>query len=105
MALEKHRLGVLVAIGLAALIAVSPIAMAQAPDTPATLTHGPMLGHVTSGGIRIWARTSRPAMLGIQYGLRFSDLDQRTKEISTDLATDMTGAIPKSFFSVLSRNR
>ena len=57
--------------------------VAQETGAPAAISHGPMLGHVTSDSIRIWARTMRPAKLAVHYGLRQDSLDQVSETIRT----------------------
>ncbi|MDC0976511.1 hypothetical protein OAR35_00305, partial [bacterium] len=32
-----------------------------------TITHGPMLGHVTSDSVRVWARTSEAGAFVVEY--------------------------------------
>jgi len=55
------------------------------------VTHGPMLGHVTSDSIRVWARTSRPAKVVVRYGVEKVKLDRVSEAAKTKLANDNTG--------------
>jgi len=68
------------------------LAAAQAPRTPpARLTHGPMLGHVTSNGISIWARTSTSGEFRVRYGVSPDRLDLVSAPVATTAARDNTG--------------
>jgi alkaline phosphatase D len=67
-------------------------AAAQPPRTPPVrLTHGPMLGHVTSNSISIWARTSTPGAFQVRYGTSPDKLDQVSAPVTTAAARDNTG--------------
>ncbi|MGH9722037.1 MAG: alkaline phosphatase D family protein, partial [Bryobacteraceae bacterium] len=67
-------------------------APAQAPRTPPIrISHGPMLGHVTSNSISIWARTSSPGAFQIRYGTSPDRLDQVSAPVMTTAVRDNTG--------------
>jgi alkaline phosphatase D len=67
-------------------------AAAQAPRTPPVrITHGPMLGHVTSSSISIWARTSTPGAFQVRYGTSPEKLDQVSAPATTTAVRDNTG--------------
>ena len=55
------------------------------------ISHGPMLGHVTSDSIWIWARTSSPGQFQIRYGAAPSRLDQVSALVTTTADRDNTG--------------
>ncbi len=69
--------------------------MALAGDVPAgsaqSITHGPILGRVSSDGIGIWARTGRPGRFRVRYGLRANVLGSVSEAVPTTLARDNTG--------------
>ena len=55
------------------------------------LTHGPILGRVSSDGIGIWARSARTGRFAVRYGLGRESMDQLSLPVSTKLAHDNTG--------------
>ena len=55
------------------------------------ITHGPMLGHVGTRDISIWARTSRPGEFRVRYGLAADKLDRLSEPARTSLGHDQTG--------------
>ena len=80
-----HRL-ILVASSLLCLVVL-------AERDPIRLTHGPMLGHVTSHSVRVWARTSDPGSFEVRYGTRPDHLDQIAAPAATRIEDDNTGSI------------
>jgi phosphodiesterase/alkaline phosphatase D-like protein len=74
---------------IVAFAAMAADAMAQG----IRITHGPMLGHVTSDGIWIWARTSIPGQFRMQYGTSVHRLDRTSEPATTTLDRDNTGWI------------
>ena len=58
-----------------------------------SLTHGPILGHVTSNSIRIWGRTSSPAHLAVRYGSSANRLDHLSSATKTAFHHDLTGMV------------
>ncbi len=79
----------LVGIVLASLMAPS----AWAERDPIWLTHGPMLGHVTSDSVRVWGRTSDDGEFLVRYGVDASHLDQISEPAITSVEHDNTGSI------------
>ena len=71
------------------LVLVADVAQAQAVN----ITHGPMLGHVTSESISIWARTSKPGQFHVRYGRMPEQLDQVSEPATTTADRDNTGWI------------
>jgi alkaline phosphatase D len=57
------------------------------------ITHGPILGRLSSTGVGVWARTSRPAAFVVRYGESADKLDKRSKPAETKLENDNTGWI------------
>jgi phosphodiesterase/alkaline phosphatase D-like protein len=55
------------------------------------ITHGPMLGHVTSDSVWIWARTSSPGQFRVRYGFLPDRLDRVSNPVSTTHDRDNTG--------------
>ena len=53
-----------------------------------SITHGPILGHVTSTEISIWGRTARPGEFRIRYGVNEGNLDQLSDPIRTSFDHD-----------------
>jgi phosphodiesterase/alkaline phosphatase D-like protein len=54
------------------------------------ITHGPILGRLSSTSIGVWARTSKPAEATLLYGKR-SDAMSFSKTFKTEAAKDNTG--------------
>src|SRR6185503_7770072 len=72
-------------------------AAAQAPRTPPVrITHGPMLGHVTSNSISVWARTSTPGAFQVRFGTSQDRLDQVSAPVPTTAVRDNTGWVQLS---------
>ena len=77
-------------IGIFGLLLLAPrFSLAQAVN----ITHGPMLGHVTSESIFIWARTSKPGQFLVRYGRVPEHLDQVSEPATTTADRDNTGWI------------
>ena len=57
----------------------------------AEITHGPILGRLSSSGIGVWARTKRPGEFRVRYGTQPTDLDQLSDVVRTTLDRDNTG--------------
>lgn len=67
-------------------------AVATALPLPAVeITHGPMLGRVSSDSIAVWARTVKPGKFVIYYGTRAGELTNRSEVVSTSFDHDCTG--------------
>ncbi len=69
------------------------ISCLHAQRDPVRLTDGPMLGHVTSDSIRIWARTSDPAEFIVRYREDVASEQQLSVSALTRLAHDNTGSV------------
>ena len=65
----------------------------RAERDPIRLTHGPMLGHVTSDSVRVWARTSDPGSFSVKYGPARRKFSQASDAATTRLEDDCTGSI------------
>jgi len=57
----------------------------------ALITHGPILGQLSSKGVGVWGRTSQPAPLRVLYGLAPDNLDRVSPAVETKLAHDNAG--------------
>ena len=57
----------------------------------AEVTHGPMLGRLTSTTVAVWARTAGPAEFQVRYGTNPTDLSQTSAAVRTLLENDNTG--------------
>ena len=55
------------------------------------ITHGPLLGEVTSTSVRVWARTNEPATIEFRYGKDSASLEGRSDTIQTESSHDFTG--------------
>jgi phosphodiesterase/alkaline phosphatase D-like protein len=55
------------------------------------ITHGPILGRLSSTGVGVWARTLRTGEFVVLYGTDPKRLDQTTGPVKTQLARDNTG--------------
>ena len=55
------------------------------------ISHGPILGRLSSDGIGIWARTGHPGAFRVRYGLAADRLDWLSAPVPTTLARDNTG--------------
>ena len=69
------------------LTATAPLSAAERPS----ITHGPILGRVRAHQIGIWARSARPGVFRVRYGLEPEALDQRSPQAATRLEHDNTG--------------
>lgn len=61
----------------------------QTPDS--LISHGPILGRLSTDGVGVWARTREPGTFRVRYGLAPDTLDQVSGSVSTNLASDNTG--------------
>jgi len=55
------------------------------------ITHGPLLGEVTSTSVRVWARTNEPATLEFRFGKDSASLDGVSEKVQTEASHDFTG--------------
>ncbi|MBL9216816.1 MAG: alkaline phosphatase D family protein [Opitutaceae bacterium] len=72
-------------------LALSAADYAVAPDAPAYVTHGPILGRLTATSVGVWMRTSAPAKIRVRYGTDPARLDQLSALGATERAHDNTG--------------
>ena len=59
--------------------------------TTRVVTHGPLLGQITSSSVRVWARTNGPGTIEFRYGEDVASLDGVSQSIETSAAHDFTG--------------
>ena len=55
------------------------------------ITHGPLLGEVTSTSVRVWARTNESATIEFRYGKDSASLDGVSEKVQTESSHDFTG--------------
>ncbi len=55
------------------------------------VTHGPMLGEVTAGSVKVWARTHKAGEFTVRYGLDAAQLEQVSPVVNTRAEQDFTG--------------
>ena len=55
------------------------------------ISHGPLLGEVTSTSVRVWARTNEPATIEFRYGKDSASLDGVSEKVQTEAGHDFTG--------------
>jgi alkaline phosphatase D len=67
------------------------LAVAALAQTPARITHGPILGRLGAHQIGVWVRTERPAAFHVRYGLEPSKLDGLSSPVTTRIEHDNTG--------------
>lgn len=83
-------------IALVACIVCPLLTAPGAPGTgePSGISHGPILGNITSHSVRVWARTARPASFRVLYSER-ADLGPATRSaaVTTVPLRDNTGWI------------
>lgn len=57
------------------------------------ITHGPILGRISSDGVAVWARTLRPGPFTVLYGTASEQMDQTSQPVTTTLDHDNTGVV------------
>ena len=72
-------------------LAVCTVGIAGAEPFSNHVTHGPMLGLVTDHGVRVWARTHRPAAFTVRYGTDPGQLSGISPPVTTTVEHDHTG--------------
>lgn len=76
------------------LLCVFSVLWAHDEDLHAPLTHGPILGGLTSSSIKVWGRTERPMTLEVRYGFRPEEMALRaTANLKTVIEKDNTGFV------------
>lgn len=63
----------------------------QSQTTESAISHGPILGRISSDGVGIWARTSRTGSFMVRYGTTPDAMDQLSDTVQTTLDRDNTG--------------
>ena len=58
-----------------------------------TITHGPILGHITHNSVRIWGRTSKPGKFQVVYQEIGNLASSKTVDVNTAIENDNTGWI------------
>ena len=76
---------------LFAALFLCPLTLFAAGNKYNHVTHGPILGRLSSRGVGVWARTLRTGSFGVRYGLSPYQLNQVTKPVPTRIAHDNTG--------------
>ncbi len=66
---------------------------AIAQQDPIRLTHGPMLGQLTSDSVVVWGRTSQSGTFTVRYGTAGDRLDQESALATTAIGHDNTGVV------------
>ncbi len=59
----------------------------------AEVSHGPILGRLSSEGVGVWARTGRPGDFRVRYGLSPGSLDSISEVVATESSHDNAGWI------------
>jgi phosphodiesterase/alkaline phosphatase D-like protein len=65
----------------------------EAYRDPIQLTHGPMLGNLTSSSVVVWGRTSDPGQFSVRYGKSQDRLDLISQSGETAIDHDNTGTV------------
>src|SRR5436309_860566 len=69
-------------------------AASAAPAKDVEFTHGPILGRPAPDSMAVWARTSRPAAIHVNYGTEEQHLTNDTPPVSTTIDHDLTAVVP-----------
>lgn len=93
---KTRALGPSVGTLTATVILLLSSATVFAERDPIRLTHGPMLGHVTSDSVRVWARTSEAGAFAVHYRGHGESASAGVAEGTTDLSGDNTGWVALS---------
>jgi phosphodiesterase/alkaline phosphatase D-like protein len=81
-------------------VTLTPLLSVRAAEAPPAtpdfvdenmITHGPILGRLSSSGVGVWARTLRPGPFTVLYGTAPDQLDQTAGPVVTTLEHDNTG--------------
>ncbi len=86
-------------LSLFAFASFTALAPAQVPIEEYStnhVTHGPMLGLVTSSSVRVWARTHKAGEFTVHYGSTETQLDQTSGVVTMTAEHDHTGTITLS---------
>lgn len=82
--MKRWRLAALLLVA-AALVPVS------GQEVATTITHGPILGRLTSTDVGVWARTAQPGTFRVRYGTAPAQLDAWSDRATTRIEHDNTG--------------
>ena len=74
-------------------IALTAMAAATLAQNAITVTHGPILGRVTSNQVGVWARTSAPGTFRVRFGETPESLLSLSAPAITVLDRDNTGSV------------
>ncbi len=80
-------LGIFLAIGLLCAISLNDAKAQKAAE----FSHGPMLGHLGTHEIGVWARTFKPGTFWVRYGLSPDKMDYLSDAATTTIEHDNTG--------------
>ena len=75
---------------VSALILLAPTTVAAKDKIPNFITHGPILGRLSSDGVGVWGRTARAGSFRVLYGLAPDKLNSSSPPVKTLLAHDNT---------------
>ena len=75
----------------AALVLLAPATCAAKDEIPNFITHGPILGRLSSDGVGVWGRTSRAGAFTVRYGLSVNLLNSTSNPVKTAIERDNTG--------------
>ena len=75
----------------AALVLLAPATCAAKDEIPNFITHGPILGRLSSDGVGVWGRTSRAGAFTVRYGLSVNLLNSTSNHVKTAIERDNTG--------------
>jgi alkaline phosphatase D len=65
----------------------------QVNENQLPLTHGPLLGGVTSSSVKVWGRTATPDQFYVRYGKSRDQLTVKSAGTTTRLENDNTGTV------------
>ena len=69
-----------------AFIILAPAAVTAKDVVPNFITHGPILGRLSSDGVGVWGRTARAGSFRVLYGLAPAQLNSSSPPVKTLLA-------------------
>ena len=80
----------------AALILLAPVVCSAKDEIPNYITHGPILGRLSSDGVGVWGRTARAGSFSVQYGTSpTSSTLQATRSKPASTGTIPAGSISR----------
>ena len=78
---------------LCILLAVLSSCSSEVQENQLPLTHGPVLGALTSNSVKVWGRTAPPDQFYVRYGLNENKLEMKSVLTHTQLQNDNTGTV------------